>query len=192
MDLGAIDIKTLRATNNIAFNSMYCRKAPPRVQLIVIRSLQIQNELNKGKMILIYEGRYYITKDRDISSRIDYIGIVNKFGNYDSNRPYNLIIRTYKKNHLQSKTFKKLKMYLLRHSSDPNWGYISKDDLLLPKHMEHFYNVKLHNPSADVAVIHTKKTAISNIGKVSSGEVLDYIKTMLGTSSLRVSVSVYS
>jgi hypothetical protein len=185
MDLGGSDIATLRATNSIAFDGMYCRKAPPRVQPIVIKESQVREELDKEKMILIYEGRYYTTKDKQVSNGADFVGMVNKFGDYDPNKPYNPIIRTYKKNHLLSKTFKEFKAYLLRYSTDPNYGFISRSDLLLPKHLEYLYNKPIFNPSADIAVIHTKKTIVSNSSKVSTGEVPDYIKTILGTSNIR-------
>jgi hypothetical protein len=185
MDLGDSDIAMLRATNSLAFDSMYCRKAPPRVQPVVIRKSQIPTELAKGKMILVYESLYYTTRDKETSGGADYIGIVNKFGYYDPSKPYSPIIRTYKKNHLVSKTFKELKAYLLRHSTDHNCGYISPEDILLPESMRYLYSTIIHNNSADVSVIHTKKTVVANSNKVSSSEVPDYIKSMLGTNSIR-------
>jgi hypothetical protein len=185
MDADCSDIARLRATNSVAFDSMYCRKAPPRVQPIVIRASQVPGELTKGKMVLIYEGMYYTTKDRDKSGGQDYIGMINRFGDYDPRKRYNPIIRTYKKNHLLSKTFKELKAYLLRNSPYPTHGRISEKDILLPQNMSYLYVVDVINPPAEISAIHTKKMVVSNSSRVFSGELPDHVKSVLGVTDIR-------
>ena len=186
MLLGASDcISLLRAVDSITFDSEYCRKAPPHVQPLVIRESDIVAELNKGKMILRYNGNYYTTKDRSVSRGEDYIGMINKFGDYDPSKAYNPVIRTYRKNHLLSKKFKEFKAYLLRHSIDVHSGYISRDDVLLPKNLEYLYTTPIINPPLQIVDIHTKKTIITNINKVATGEVPDYVKSLLGSKDVR-------
>ena len=192
MDLDCSDIARLRATNSIAFDGMYCRKAPPRVQPIVIRLEQVEGVLKSGRMILIYEDRYYTTKDKSVSGGEDYIGMVNRFGDYDPRKRYNALIRTYKKNHLLSKSFKELKAYVLRNSQDPTRGSISREDILLPKHMEYLYEMQIHNPILEVSGIHTKKMVLTNTNKVLTGEVPDYVRSLLNTSKVRRYVSEHS
>lgn len=177
----APNIARLRATNSIVYDGMYCRKAPPQVQPLVIAEDEIQDVLQSGRMILVYEGSYYTT----MSDRHCYIGMINRFGDYDPSKPYVPIIRTYTKNHLLSKKFKEFKAYLLRHSPNPNEGIISSADLLLPQQMAYLYRRPLINPELNVASIHTKKTSVVNSVKVSSGEVPDYVKSMLGTPDVR-------
>ena len=191
MDIGVRgDISLLRAVDYTAFDSDYCRKAPPRVQPLVVRECEVEGELLKGKMVLIYDGHYYTTKDATVSNGENYIGMINKFGDYDPSKRYTPLIRTYRKNHLLSRKFKELKAYLLRHSLDANAGYISKEDILLPKSMEYLYHTLLINPSANVVDIHTKKTVITNANKVATGEVPDYVKSLIGTRNVRRYVSV--
>lgn len=182
MDLDATNIAKLRATNSIIFDSLYCRKAPPDFQPLVIKKCQIEEHVKKGKMILMYKNMYYTTKDKEDSRGQDFIGMINKFGDYDPRKLYVPIIRTYKKNHLLSKNFKELKAYLLRNSRDPNVSYIDKADLILPLHMSHLYNIPLYNKDPEISTIHSKKTSASKSNKVLTAEVPDTIKTLLGTS----------
>ena len=175
------NIAKLRATNSIVYDSMYCRKAPPQVQPMVIAQSDVATVLASGRMVLVYEGAYYTT----VSERHKYIGMINRFGDYDPSKPYVPIIRTYRKNHLLSKKFKEFKAYLLRHSPDPCMGVVSPDDLLLPAHLDYLYKRPLINPPLNVASIHTKKTSVVNSIKVASGEVPDYVKSMLGTPDVR-------
>lgn len=185
MSIDSTNIAKLRATNSIVFDGMYCRKAPPQVQPLVIRQSEIESVLASDRMILIYNGLYYTTMPKSQSKGNNYIGIINRFGDYNPSKPYIPIIRTYKKNHLQSTTFKELKAYLLRHSQDPTRGNISPLDILLPPSMQYLYKVPLMNPPLDIVNIHTKKTSITDINKVASGEVPDYMKSVLGVSHVR-------
>jgi hypothetical protein len=188
LDLDASDIAKLRATNSQVFDGLYCRRAPPSVQPIVIKESQVEESLAKGKMILRYKGALYTTRDPEVSHLQNYIGMINKFGDYDPSKTYVPIIRTYKTNHLLSKNFKELKAYLLRHSSHPNLGFISKDDIILPPKMQHLYKRRLVNPDPKVTGIHSKKITIANKNKVDTGEVPDHVKSLLGTSHVKRTV----
>lgn len=185
LELDATNIAKLRATNSLVFDSLYCRKAPPIVQPLIIQESQIEESLAMGKMILRYQGILYTTRHSSVSKGQDYIGMINRFGDYDPSRPYIPIIRTYKTNHLISRNFKEFKAYLLRHSTHPNSGYISQEDLILPQGLAYLYRRRVVNPDPVVESIHSKKTIIANTNKVSTGEVPDSIKTLLGTSGVR-------
>lgn len=189
MDLPVANIAKLRATNSVIFDSMYCRKAPPEVQPLLIKKSQVQEQVNAGKMVLVYDGRYYTTRDISESSGHNYIGMINRFGDYDPTKPYAPIIRTYKTNHLLSEGFKELKLYLLRNSSNPNKGRISRDDIILPKALQGLYDKDIENPNAVIQYIHSKKIVISNKNKILTAEVPDYIKSIIGVSALRREVA---
>ena len=183
MTLDNLPIAKLRASNSNIFTCLYCRKASPQIQPVVISKCEIDRELAKGKMILIFDGRYYTTKDEPNKGQA-FIGMINKFGDYDPTKPYVPIIRTYKKFHIASKEFKELKAYLLRHSPNPNEGTISREDILLPRHLESWYDIKISNPDSKVSSVHSKKTSVSGSSKTSTGEVPDYIKSLLGTDNV--------
>ena len=185
LETDASNISKLRATNSTVFDSHYCRRAPPIVQPLIIKESEVEDTLAKGKVILKYQGVLYTTKDKEVSQGQDYIGMINKFGDYDPRKAYVPIIRTYKTHHLESSNFKELKAYLLRHSPNPNAGVISKDDILLPKHLEHLYRRRLVNPNPTVTSIHSKKTTLSNTNKVDTLEVPDSVKVLIGSSSAR-------
>lgn len=189
MDLPVANIAKLRATNSVIFDSMYCRKAPPEVQPLLIKESQVQEHVKAGKMVLVYDGRYYTTKNISESSGHNYIGMINRFGDYDPAKPYNPIIRTYKTNHLVSEGFKELKLYLLRNSSNPNKGRISKQDVILPQALQGLYDKDIENPNAVIQYIHSKKIVISNKNKILTAEVPDYVKSIIGVSALRREVA---
>lgn len=182
MYMNVSNIAKLRATNSTVFDSVYCRKAPPNIQPLVITKDNVQQHLNKGKMVLIYDGHYYTVTDSQHSGGYDYIGMMNRFGDYDPTRQYVPIIRTYKTNHLLSKIYKEFKAWLLRHSVDPYVGYISPDDLLLPEQLKHLYKIPLYNPDLQLNNVHSKKTIIVKNNNVVTAELPDYVKSLLGTS----------
>lgn len=190
-DADVANIARLRSRNSVLFDSAYCRRAPPRVQPVVIESDEVEAALLKGKMVLRYQGAYYTTKDRDVSGGHDYLGMINRFGDYDPSRPYVPMLRTYRTNHLLSSSFKEFKAYLLRHSPSPHSGMISPEDLLLPSNMAHLYRSPLYNPDPQVAGVHSKKTVITKSLKVQTAEVPDYVKALLGTTLVRRHVHQY-
>ena len=187
LSLQAEDIARLRSSNGYIFDNEYCRKAPPRVQPIVIEENQIDQELSKGKMILKYGDHYYTTKDANISNGENYIGMINQ-ADLDPRDPnYKPIIRTYKTNHLYSVKYKELKTYLLRNYYVPNrlvQGYIDPKDIILPLHMKDLYKLKITNQIYNRDVIHTKKTRVLDAKKAHTGEVPDYIKSVLDTDAI--------
>jgi hypothetical protein len=185
MDLDASNIAKLRATNHKLFDSEYCRKAPRDVQPLVIKQSEVSEHLARGKIILIYEGKYYTTQDGTFYANQKFVGMINRFGEYDPRKIYLPIIRTYKKNHLLSEGFKEIKLYLLRFSDNPNRGRISREDILLPKHLERLYDVDIVNPDFKTSQVHSKKTSTAKNTKVVTSEVPDYIKETFRTSNVK-------
>jgi hypothetical protein len=182
MDLDGSNIAKLRATNSALFDNIYCRKAPPPVQPIVIKKSDVQQHVDAGKMVIHLKGNYYTTRDKHRSCGYDYLGLISATGPFEKYKP---ILRTYKTNHLESNSHKELKAWVLRHSLDANVGPVSRNDLLLPASMRAFYFTGVVNPDKTIEGIHSKKTVISNADKVHTAEVPDYVKTLLNASSAK-------
>lgn len=185
------NIGRLRANDSVLFDSAYCRKAPPRVQPLLITAKDVESVLSSGRMVLVYQGSYYTTSDPSRSQGYNYLGMINRFGDYDPTKPYVPMLRTYKTNHLLSTSFKEFKAYLLRNSPNPHVGVISPEDLLLPSSMSHLYNSPLYNPDIALLSIHSKKTMVSKALKVQTAEVPDYVKTLLGTTTARRQIAAW-
>lgn len=181
------NFQRLKITDPTLFGRDYCRFVPPRCQPICVPEEYVQDELDKGKIVIKLRGNYYTSKDAHMSGGYNYIGFINVDSKDSDGLP---IIRTYLKNHLLSPNYKALKNWainvdVVELEDGGKCGKIDKERVLLPKSLSFLYDVILYNPKFVPSEVHTKKTTLNRFEKVVSGELPDYVRTILRDNKAR-------
>lgn len=177
------NISILRTKDHKLFGQDFCRCVPPRSQPIWVDPAHVDEELAKGKIVIVYNGNHYTTKDREVSGGMDYIGFINTVASQKTYTQH--IIRTYRRNHLDTTLrFRQIKDWALDivavGTTGGKWGKINRSKVLLPLKLQHLYDKVIYNPAHVINPVMTKKTTINRDEKVTAGELPDYLKTMLG------------